>query len=84
MNKKTKKQEYFAVTYVCRDDVEQAMIDSGNKDLVERVKDLTNNDMQWIAEQMGDSYTESGDFWEAVKEFSEDALRRPTSYYNVL
>jgi len=71
---KKKKQEYFAVTYVCREDIAHIMNENGRHDLAEKAMKISNEDMQRIAEGMGDSFVDSGDYWEYLKYFAERLL----------
>ena len=67
-----KENGFFVVTRIHRDDLTESLTR-------EEIAKLTDDDMQWIAEKMGDAYLESGQFWEDLEILAKAALEFKTS-----
>ena len=57
----------FNITSVCRADLQQNFT-------AEEIGQLDNDDMENIADKMGDAYTGYGGFWESLQVATEDTL----------
>ena len=66
--------EFFSVSRLSRDDIEALRQDDRIKTTEDKIKALSDEDMQGIAERMGEMFTESGAYWDYLEELADKVL----------
>lgn len=66
--------KYFTIISLCRQDLQ----DICPAHLLEKISD---EDMEWLADQMGEDFAESGMYWDTLKTHSEDIIKLTEERY---